>query len=169
MTFRATPSTAWSAVVTARLAIAPPAARRAHPCRSLDLQLVRQEQKRCHHQQRLPRVASGGSRPTAGRRRIRRMPQRPSFGSAFIGCRYVPTKSNTLPAIAHVAPILLSLRYIILLFVALLLCVLRSNAKSVSERIWQMSHNMKPNAENVSRTLISQPSSPRGCETLPEI
>jgi hypothetical protein len=32
----------------------------------------------------------------------------------------------------------------------------RDNAKSVSQRIWQMFHNMKPNAGTVSRTLPSQ-------------
>src|SRR5262249_34089742 len=35
---------------------------------------------------------------------------------------------------------------------------LRPNAKSVSERLWHMSHNMQPNAENVSHPLTSQPS-----------
>jgi hypothetical protein len=37
-------------------------------------------------------------------------------------------------------------------------CRKKPNAKSVSERIWQMSYNMKPNAGNVLHTLISQSS-----------
>ena len=35
---------------------------------------------------------------------------------------------------------------------------LAPNAMSVSERIWQMSHKMKPNAGNALRALISQSS-----------
>ncbi len=33
-----------------------------------------------------------------------------------------------------------------------------SNAKSVSERLWQMSHKMRSNVENTLPTLIAQSS-----------
>jgi len=43
----------------------------------------------------------------------------------------------------------------------------KPNAKSVSERIWQMSHNMRFNAGNTLPTLLSQSSALyRGYEAL---